>query len=103
MTVGEIPENCPGEFQLEAVDGDWPGELSSLIDCAVDPCVIVDAVFGSISIPSGSFLRCPRCFSSMFNKPSFVNGFGNTSFIPATTSIPFTIEPGLGPYHAENT
>ena len=34
------------------------------------------------SKPPGCFLRWERCFSSMLNKPSFVKGFGSTSFMP---------------------
>lgn len=83
VTVGEMPENCPGDCQLETVEGDWPGELSSLIEWGVEVCTMVDAVFGIISIPSGSFFRWPRCFSSIFKRPSFVKGFGKTSFIPS--------------------
>ena len=82
-----MPGNCPGEFQLEIVDGDSPGELSSLIECAVELWPIVEAVFGTMSIPSGSFFRWPKCFSSMVSKPSLVKGFGNTSFIPMILSV----------------
>ena len=50
---------------------------------------MVDAVFGTASSPSGSFLRWPKCFSSMFRSPSLVNGFGKTSFIPNDYQLPF--------------
>ena len=80
---GEIPVNCCGEFQFDTVEGDWPGEASSLSDGGA---CNDDAVLGINSRPSGIFLRCPRCFSSMFNRPSFVKGLGRTSFMPETVN-----------------
>lgn len=81
--VGEMPENCPGDCQFEIVDGDWVGEFSSLSDCVAELWGIDDAPCGAMaSIPSGIFLRCPRCFSSICKRPSLVNGLGRTSFIP---------------------
>jgi len=79
-----MPVNCPGDCQFEIIDGDWAGELSSLSDCPAEVWCIEDPVWGAIgSIPSGMCFRWPRCFSSMFRRPSLVNGFGRTSFMPA--------------------
>lgn len=78
-----MPENCPGDCQFETVEGDWVGEFSSLSDCVAELCGIEDAACGTMaSIPSGIFLRWPRCFSSICKRPSLVNGLGRTSFIP---------------------
>ena len=82
MVVGERPGNCPGECQLDSVDVDSCGEASSLTERPLVLWLMVGAVLGTISMDSGSFLRCPRCFSSMFSKPSLVKGFGKTSFMP---------------------
>jgi hypothetical protein len=83
--MGDTPGYCPGDCQLFIdVDGDCPGELSSLTDCDAEVCVMDGAVAeGGASMPSGSFLRWPRCFSNISNKLFLVNGLGSTSSIPA--------------------
>lgn len=85
--VGEMPENWPGDCQFEIVDGDWVGEFSSLSDCVPELCGIDAACGPMASIPSGIFLRCPRCFSSICKRPSLVKGLGSTSFIPKPIRI----------------
>lgn len=77
LPPGDPPVIWFGEFQLLAVAGDVAGE-SSLLRLRL-------AEFnggGMLSSPGGFFLRCPRCFSSMLNNPSLVNGLGKTSFMP---------------------
>lgn len=52
-----MPENVPGEFQADMVDGDWPGEGSSLMERPTEFCAIDDAVLGINSISLGTFFR----------------------------------------------
>ena len=99
-TIGEGPGIWLGEFQV-AVTGDLPGDVSSLIVWVAGkgPIFKVNGVFGWLAVtnPLGwdscaeagncaFLLNCDRCFSRERNMPSFVNGLGNTSFIPATVS-----------------
>ena len=96
-TIGEGPGIWLGEFQV-AVTGDLPGDVSSLIAWAAGkgPIFKANGVFGwfAVTNPLGwdscaeagncaFLLNCDRCFSRERNMPSLVNGFGNTSFIPA--------------------
>ena len=82
MLAGDTPaEKVCGEFQLLAVSGDAAGESSVLIL----RFVAADRGAGGAAIgsmPADCFLRCERCLSSMVIKPSFVKGFGSTSFMP---------------------
>lgn len=80
--AGEIPLKVLGEFQLPKVEGDWPGDDSSLMEWAEAGCARVEAVLGTMSRLSGIFFKWPRCFSSMLSNPSLVNGLGRTSFMP---------------------
>jgi hypothetical protein len=86
LLAGETPaiDMLFGEFQLLTVAGDVAGESSVFrLRLALD----IGAGGAPIgSIPGACFLRCDRCFSSMFRSPSFVNGLGNTSFIPVRVS-----------------
>lgn len=75
-----MPAMPPGEFQLLAVAGEVAGESSLLRLRFVLASGAGGAPIGSR--PAGCFLRCERCLSSMFTRPSLVNGFGRTSFMP---------------------
>lgn len=82
LPAGETPVCCPpGEFQLLLVAGDVTGE-SSLFKLRFAELMFDGGGATMASIPGGCFFRWPRCFSSMFSRPSFVKGFGRTSFIP---------------------
>lgn len=95
--MGDGPGIWLGEFHDVAVTGDFPGDVSSLIPCAVAnwPIFNANGVFGwfAVTNPPGwescaeagncaFLLNCERCFSRERSMPSLVNGFGKTSFIP---------------------
>lgn len=83
-----MPENCPGDCQFDIVEGDWAGELSSFSECPAELWGIEDPGWGAVgSIPSGMCFKCPKCFSSIFKRPSLVKGLGRTSFMPVSWSI----------------
>ena len=81
LGAGETPEKLFGEFQLLVVAGEVAGE-SSLLRLRLAFESGCGAAMGSM--PTGFFFRCARCFSSMASRPSFVKGFGNTSFMPGS-------------------
>lgn len=83
MVIGE----CHDE------DGLFPGDASSFSECGADMCDMLRPidVFWPAGVPKPEifpcgatkfFLKCAKCFSSVRNIPSFVNGFGSTSFMP---------------------
>lgn len=82
--TGDIPGICTGDCQL-FIDaaGDWPGELSSLMDCEAELCVVMGVPDTWSIVDVGIFLRCIKCFSSISRRLFRVNGFGKTSSIPA--------------------
>lgn len=80
---GDTIGRPPGEFQLLAVAGDVAGESSLFMLRLVELKAPGGGGAPIGSIPPGCFFRCARCFSSMLSKPSFVKGFGSTSFMPA--------------------
>jgi len=104
VATGDIPDGCKGEFQFVlTVAGELPGVVSSFSEGCEEGCpagrpaiigMLVGADMEPVERPLGSeggskpepgcidFLRWERCFSSMDSRPSFVKGFGRTSFIP---------------------
>jgi hypothetical protein len=97
--IGDCPGIWFGDCHAVAVTGDFPGDVSSLIDCAVGSWLIFKpiGVLGWLAVtnPLGwdnwadvgncaVLLNCDKCFSRERNMPSFVKGFGKTSFMPAT-------------------
>lgn len=58
VVVGDIPVKVPGEFHVvDKVEGDSPGEVSSLMERPVDVGPTVEAECGIRSRSSGTFLR----------------------------------------------
>jgi len=104
VATGDIPDGCRGEFQFVlTVAGELPGVISSLSEGCEEGCpggrpaiigMLVGADMEPVERPEGSeggskaepgcddFLRWERCFSSIESRPSFVKGFGRTSFMP---------------------
>ena len=64
------------------VAGDLAGDSSSFMEVRFEEGWRPAEGGGTISMPWAGCLRCARCFSSMCSKPSFVKGFGSTSFMP---------------------
>jgi len=76
LGTGEAPMTPPGEAQFVTVAGDVTGDSSLFIDALVKPG-------GAIaSAPACDFFMWPKCFSSIFRRPSLVKGLGRTSFMP---------------------
>ena len=85
LCVGEMPGKWPGDCQLDMVEGESAGEVSSLSEVATE--LFGSAVCGATeSMPSAIRFRWLRCFSNIPKRPSLVKGLGKTSFIPATVS-----------------
>lgn len=85
LLAGDAPAMPPGEFQLLAVAGEVAGESSLFMLRLALARGAGGAAMGSR--PAGCFLRCERCLSSMFTRPSLVNGFGRTSFMPGSSQL----------------
>ena len=86
MLAGDTPaEKGCGECQLVVVAGDVAGESSFFMLRLLPTDSGAGGGSMGLMLAAGFFFKCDRCLSSIVIKPSFVKGFGKTSFMPSSS------------------